>query len=163
MDIRYFLPGVKVAELEALHVRFCNAEVKINVSPSTSLRLTFVWIATYFKRRHNPPTKRTLVKPAVFQWSSLRFLDPAGSLKVPPLVPVQSHMSPATSSCIQLRITIHPPCWKTTLSLLSTTAYSTCFYLSSLSGSQTDNTALFTAFTILLSSPSKHHCHTLEV
>jgi len=54
MDIQYFLSGVKLAELEAFQVGFCNAEVKINVLPSTSLRLTFVWITNYFKWRHNP-------------------------------------------------------------------------------------------------------------
>ena len=36
-----------MAELEALQVSSCSAEAKKNILPSTSLCLTFVWIANY--------------------------------------------------------------------------------------------------------------------
>jgi len=54
MDIGYFLSGGKVAEFEALQVGSCSAKVKKNILLSTSLPLTFVWIANYFKQSHNP-------------------------------------------------------------------------------------------------------------
>jgi hypothetical protein len=54
VDIGYFLPGIKMAELEALQVGSCSAEVKKNILSSISLHLTFVYIANYFKHRHNP-------------------------------------------------------------------------------------------------------------